>query len=299
MFEGTGLGLSLVRGLVGLHGGSLTLESVLEEGTRVTVRLPLDCRGKALSEAAPAPMETLSRLKPAHLFRARRLVLNCAERNKREKACLRFLPVRATISILSAPAPNPARKGRESLAAHVMRRLFSRPARTIAGATLAAVLTGIVVNALVLQKGRRPPSPIAAARPAAAPAPVAATPAPPPATQGASVVAQSPPALAEPPARPIDLGATVDSIPVPPTRGGDPIRDLLRGDAGKDAAHLTIAAQNALIKLGFAIKADGVAGASTVQAIQQFERAHGMPQSGEITPRLVKQLAAAANSAAR
>jgi cell cycle sensor histidine kinase DivJ len=60
MFEGTGLGLSLVRGLVGLHGGSLLLESAVAEGTRVTVRLPLDCRGRATSDAAAAPIETSS-----------------------------------------------------------------------------------------------------------------------------------------------------------------------------------------------------------------------------------------------
>ncbi|MGO8801306.1 MAG: ATP-binding protein [Roseiarcus sp.] len=60
-FEGTGLGLSLVRGLLGLHGGSLSIESALEEGTRVTVRLPLDCRGKAQGDAAPAPIATLPR----------------------------------------------------------------------------------------------------------------------------------------------------------------------------------------------------------------------------------------------
>ncbi|WP_158812613.1 PAS domain-containing sensor histidine kinase [Methylocapsa sp. S129] len=62
MFEGTGLGLSLVRGLVGLHGGSLLLESVVEEGTRVAVRLPLDCRGKAPTDSAPAPIEILPSL---------------------------------------------------------------------------------------------------------------------------------------------------------------------------------------------------------------------------------------------
>ena len=43
-FEGAGLGLSLVRGLVGLHGGALRLESVAGVGTRVTARLPLVCR---------------------------------------------------------------------------------------------------------------------------------------------------------------------------------------------------------------------------------------------------------------
>jgi signal transduction histidine kinase len=39
-YEGTGLGLPLARGLAELHGGSLTLESRLNVGTTVTVRLP-------------------------------------------------------------------------------------------------------------------------------------------------------------------------------------------------------------------------------------------------------------------
>jgi len=47
--DGTGLGLSIVKGLVGLHGGSTEIRSRLGEGTRVTVRLPLDCGGKRLS----------------------------------------------------------------------------------------------------------------------------------------------------------------------------------------------------------------------------------------------------------
>jgi cell cycle sensor histidine kinase DivJ len=40
-YEGTGLGLSVVRGLVGLHGGRLTIESAPGIGTRVAVRLPV------------------------------------------------------------------------------------------------------------------------------------------------------------------------------------------------------------------------------------------------------------------
>ena len=42
-YEGTGLGLSLVRGLVGLHGGSIVVESALGQGTTVAIRLPAHC----------------------------------------------------------------------------------------------------------------------------------------------------------------------------------------------------------------------------------------------------------------
>jgi two-component system, cell cycle sensor histidine kinase DivJ len=41
--DGIGLGLSIVRGLAELHGGDTTIRSRVGEGTRVTVRLPLDC----------------------------------------------------------------------------------------------------------------------------------------------------------------------------------------------------------------------------------------------------------------
>jgi cell cycle sensor histidine kinase DivJ len=39
--DGAGLGLSIVKGLVGLHGGEVDIRSRLGEGTRVTVRLPI------------------------------------------------------------------------------------------------------------------------------------------------------------------------------------------------------------------------------------------------------------------
>jgi cell cycle sensor histidine kinase DivJ len=39
--RGTGLGLSLVRAFAGLHGGDMTIESALGEGTTVSVRLPV------------------------------------------------------------------------------------------------------------------------------------------------------------------------------------------------------------------------------------------------------------------
>ena len=62
-FEGAGLGLSLVRGLVGLQGGSLSIESVAGQGTRATVRMPLDG-----SAERPAPGATY-RLETAAYFR--------------------------------------------------------------------------------------------------------------------------------------------------------------------------------------------------------------------------------------
>ncbi len=42
-YQGTGLGLSLVKGLAELHHGSLHIRSQPERGTTVTVRIPTDC----------------------------------------------------------------------------------------------------------------------------------------------------------------------------------------------------------------------------------------------------------------
>ena len=44
--DGTGLGLSIVKGLVRLHDGDIDIRSQLGEGTRVTVRLPIEGDGK-------------------------------------------------------------------------------------------------------------------------------------------------------------------------------------------------------------------------------------------------------------
>ncbi|MGD9658478.1 MAG: sensor histidine kinase [Methylocystis sp.] len=59
--EGTGLGLSKVRGLVGLHDGSITVESGLHAGTTVSVRLPLDCRQRRAAAGGPAKIEAIAR----------------------------------------------------------------------------------------------------------------------------------------------------------------------------------------------------------------------------------------------
>jgi len=46
-YEGTGLGLPLSNAMVKLHGGELTIDSVVGEGTTVTVRLPASRLHKA------------------------------------------------------------------------------------------------------------------------------------------------------------------------------------------------------------------------------------------------------------
>ncbi len=56
--DGSGLGLSIVKGLVALHGGDIEIRSRLGEGTRVTVRLPIDASA-AKPLAQPIKLVTL------------------------------------------------------------------------------------------------------------------------------------------------------------------------------------------------------------------------------------------------
>ncbi|MCP8897046.1 two-component sensor histidine kinase [Shinella daejeonensis] len=67
-YEGTGLGLSLVKGLVALHGGGFSIHSEPGQGTVITVRLPADGSGMVRDDetlAAAAPVDFPPRLTPA------------------------------------------------------------------------------------------------------------------------------------------------------------------------------------------------------------------------------------------
>jgi cell cycle sensor histidine kinase DivJ len=67
--KGTGLGLSLVRAFAELHGGEMSIESRLGEGTAVTVRLPV----LALAEAPKAEPEAAA---PDHAGGAQVIAFN-------------------------------------------------------------------------------------------------------------------------------------------------------------------------------------------------------------------------------
>lgn len=166
--------------------------------------------------------------------------------------------------------------------------------RLYLGAGLAIALVGIGVNALLFQHERRPAplfgsllAPLSSpSRPPSMP-PVAK----PAGAERDASAAQAPAAL--PPARPAEAADAAPPLP------SDPITDLLRGETRVDGSHLVLAAQTALAKLGYPVKPDGNDGGATQQALRDFERAHGLPPSTEITPRLVKQLTQAARAGGR
>jgi len=193
----------------------------------------------------------------------------------------------------SAPLRGPAQAGK-TLRQRLAGLLKAEHLRLYLGAALAIGLVGIGVNALLFQHERRP-APLFGSLPApfsSASRPPAAPPVPKPASaERDAPAAQSPAAL--PPARPAD---PADSSP---SASSDPITDLLRGEGRVDGAHLILAAQTALAKLGYPVKPDGNDGAATQQALRDFERVHSLPLSTEITPRLVKQLSVAARAGGR
>ena len=181
-------------------------------------------------------------------------------------------------SVLSRPGRKLAAGG--GLLRRAAERARSLPPRLYAGAAVSAVLVGIGVNALVLQRERHP-APLFAPAPQKPAASAAAEPA------AAQPARETQAAAPVPPAR----AAAPD---MPPARPSDAIGDLLRTDPPADASRLVLAAQSALVKLGYSVKADGARSAATDQALREFEHDHGLAVSTEITPRLVKQLNAAA-----
>jgi hypothetical protein len=160
---------------------------------------------------------------------------------------------------------------------------LQRPGSVAAGLIMTGGAVAIMVNALGQQA--RHPSPIfskAERSPAQREVAPAAAPVPP----------ARPPAAAAP-------------APQPPlrTQARDPIGDMIRAsemtgsapparplDARVEPQRIT-SAQRALAKLGYGpLKADGIYGQETRQAIERFEREHRLPVTGELNQRTVREL---------
>jgi signal transduction histidine kinase len=58
--SGSGLGLAIVRSLVEKHGGTIAIASALEQGTRITVRLPAKLVAAARNGSVKAGGEPVS-----------------------------------------------------------------------------------------------------------------------------------------------------------------------------------------------------------------------------------------------
>jgi hypothetical protein len=167
-----------------------------------------------------------------------------------------------------------------------------------------ATSAAILLNALVWQRTRHPAPLFAHAAPAA--------PAKEPTIAGMSAVPAARPQPAVTPVQAHDKPVEKPPLEVP--AGGQPrqtsitsspqhdgISQLLKAPpagpaptAGAAAAprKLVLAAQRALVKLGFVLKPDGVAGLATRQAIERYERDHGLPVRGDLSRAIIRQLSA-------
>lgn len=193
------------------------------------------------------------------------------------------------------PAPTERRGARRGRAGTgLLARLFGGRRRGLAFLALAgAAAIGVPLNALFLQDGRHPAPLFRAAEP-----PPAIVQAPPPPARPAAVIA------AAPLARPAPIKAEPAHAPAEKPR--DPIGALLAGETPRAASKAedadsknVLAAQRALMRLGYVIKPDGVLGAATRQALEAFARENGLPATGEPTPRLLRRLTARVAQSAR
>ena len=183
---------------------------------------------------------------------------------------------------------------------------MTAPAGAYVGAVLSALLIGVGGNALLLQVGRHPAplfasvnqetstasSPITASAAATEEAPLASS-APASAFNSTSAAASIVTGASR-------LSPVAASTPLPSlhtdqsaARAPDQIGDLLLGKPLDDESRLIRAAQSALAKLGYAVKTDGAEDGATRNALRDFERAHGLALTTEISSQLVEQLTAA------
>jgi hypothetical protein len=96
-----------------------------------------------------------------------------------------------------------------------------------------------------------------------------------------------------PPPRPIPAPRKEDAATGP--RAPATIDDLLDEESAAEASRRAASAEGALVKLGLLARSEAGSAAAVQRAAREFERAHGLPQTADITPRLVRLLTIAAN----
>ena len=199
----------------------------------------------------------------------------------------------------SRPAsPAPSRVG-EALAP-VLRFARNRPGFVLAMTALLGSTGAIGWNAL--HQANRHPAPLFKPKPAVSAEAPRRT-----ATAAAQPVAPAPAAAPIPVPVPRPEPTTVGSVPTPPPAqvvkasapGADPIGNLIRGGEpnARPAAEIrpdgrVMTVQKALTKIGYGpLKADGLLGATTRQALERFERDNNLPVTGGLGTRTTRQLA--------
>jgi hypothetical protein len=181
-------------------------------------------------------------------------------------------------------------------------------ANLIMGLAFLALLSAVLFNALAGQNSRHPAplfghsvtietkpevkvteaqvdAPQPAARPSVLPQPAA------PAAPAAPVV--NTPHGRDPMAEAAQLQAQKPAV----ARERDQIAQLLKTPAAAaptpapvESSKTIVAAQHALMKLGYVIKPDGLMGPVFHQTLEQFERDHGLQANGTLTPKIMHML---------
>jgi len=185
-----------------------------------------------------------------------------------------------------------------------MRIFLHSPKDMVAGALAFAAVSAIIANALLLQAGHHPAPMFGSvvAIPAAGLAPASPLPRPRPVELATKPVDISPPEPkpAEPKAadpltnlvKATSAQPVVSNIPRPPA----PIPASNRNETIVNPAqpsHRVAAVQRVLTEYGYGqLKPTGTIGADTQAALQRFEREHKLPVTGQMSDRLVRDLAA-------
>jgi hypothetical protein len=179
----------------------------------------------------------------------------------------------------------------------VMRIFLYSPKDMIACALALAAIVAIIGNALLMQAGRHP-APIFGAvttLPAVASASAGPLPRPRPVEADAPLpeIRPADPRTADPLTNLVKTTSTVPAttanIPRPPMT----VPVSTRVDSVPvSGSHRVAAVQRALTEYGYGqLKPTGVAGSDTQAAIQKFEKARKLPVTGQVSDRLVRELA--------